>query len=524
MMGDAWWRDAVLYHVYVRSFADSDGDGVGDLPGVTARLDHLRWLGVDGIWLSPTSVSPDADFGYDVADYRHVQPVLGGDAALDELIRGAHRAGIRVLLDLVANHTSAEHPWFRDALEGGGTAHHDWYVWADGRDGGPPNNWLSDFRHAGGTRSAWTRDPRSGRWFLSSFLPEQVDLNWHSPAVRAEFLDILRDWFERGADGVRIDVAHKLAVDPLLRDNPALREDDDPVSRARGQRQVMNAERPEVHDILRSWRRLAETYEPPRLLLGETFVGDVTRMARFHGRGDELHLALNVPFLQASLTASSMRRVVEATLAALGSDAWALWCGSSHDAGRLASRWCGGDERLTRCALLLLLTLRGTPLLYYGDEIGMTDVDVPAERRRDRGGARDPERTPMPWSSEPGGGFTRAGVEPWLPLGDVTRCSVAAQREDPGSVLHLCRDLIAARREREELRRGELTWLPTSQEALAWRRGRVHAVALNLGDAPVEVPALRGRVAIATDRARDGEAVRGALELAPRSGCLVELG
>lgn len=519
-----WWRDAVLYHVYVRSFADSDGDGVGDLPGVRARLDHLRELGVGALLLSPTSVSPDADHGYDVSDYRHVQPGLGGDAALDELIGAAHAHGIRVLLDLVPNHTSVRHPWFADARSGPGSRRRGWYVWAPGRDGGPPNNWISDFREGGSPRSAWTLDPRSGEWCLTSFLPLQVDLNWHSPAVRAEFLDILAGWFGRGADGVRIDVAHKLVVDADLRDNPPLAPGDDPVSRVRGQRQIMNAERPEVHDILRSWRRLAGSLVPPRLLLGETYVGDVTRLAPFYGADDELHLALNIPFLLSDLTAPALRDVVDATLRALPEGAWPLWCASSHDDGRFPSRWCGGDERLARCALLILLTLRGTPLLYYGDEIGMSDVEIPGERRRDRAAARDGCRTPMQWEPAPGGGFTRPGADPWLPLGDCAGTNVHDQRRDPGSVLSLCRDLIAARGQSQELRRGEMAWLPSPEGVLAWRRGERHAVAVNLSPGAAELPGVRGRVRIGTERRRDGEEVRGALHLPARSGALIELG
>ena len=519
-----WWRDAVLYHVYVRSFADSDGDGVGDLPGLTGRLDHLSWLGVNAIWLSPTSVSPDADFGYDVSDYRRVQPSLGGDVALDALIATAHERGIRVLLDLVPNHTSVEHSWFVEARAGRGAPRRDWYVWADGRGAAPPNNWLSDFRERGLPRSAWTFDPPSGQWYLSSFLPEQVDLNWRNPAVRDEFFDILASWFARGADGVRVDVAHKLVVDDRLRDNPSLHPDDDPVSRQRGQRQLMNAERPELHDILRSWRRLAGSLDPPRLLLGETYVGAVERLAPFYGAGDELQLALNIPFLRTPLTAAAMRTTVDATLAALPPRAWPLWCGSSHDDGHLASRWCGGDQALARCALLLLLTLRGTPLLYYGDEIGMTDVEVPANRRRDRGGRRDPARTPMQWSAQPGGGFTRPGVTPWLPLGDCTRNSVAGQRADPHSTLCLCHDLLAARADRDELRRGEMTWLASPEGVLAWRRGTAHAIAVNLTDGLVEVSGISGRVVVATDGGRAGESLPGRTLLAPRSGLLADLG
>jgi alpha-glucosidase len=517
-----WWRDAVLYHLYVRSFADSDGDGVGDLPGVASRLSHLRWLGVDAVWLSPTTVSPDADYGYDVSDYRHVQAVLGGDGALRDLIRAAHATGIRVLLDLVPNHTSIEHPWFLEARRDPRSPRRSWYVWAGAReDGGPPNNWMSDFRAGGAVRSAWSRDPRSGQWYLSSFLPEQVDLNWRNPEVRAEFLDLLDAWFRSGVDGVRIDVAHKLAVDEGLRDNPALGPGDDGVSRARGQRQEMNAERPELHDILRSWRRLADAFNPPRLLLGETYVGEADRLTPFLG-GDELHLALNVPFLVCPFTAPALRSTLAATFAALPERACPLWCASSHDAGRFPTRWCGGDERLVRCALLLLLTLPGTPLLYYGDEIGMPEVEVPDDWRRDRGARRDPSRTPMQWAGVPGGGFTRPGVEPWLPLGDCAARSVAGQMAEAESTLQLCRRLIAARRRRPSLRRDRPAWLAAPPGVLAWRSGEAHAVALNLSGEPRSLGGLRGRVAVATEPDVP-EPSLGSLSLPARSGALLDL-
>jgi alpha-glucosidase len=520
--GAQWWRDGVLYHIYVRSFADSDGDGVGDLPGVASRLEHLHWLGVDGLWLSPTTVSPDADFGYDVSDYRHVQPGLGGDTALGQVIGAAHALGMRVILDLVPNHTSIQHPWFREARRDRRSPRRSWYVWTEaGQSGGPPNNWVSDFRADGAVRSAWARDAESGQWYLSSFLPEQVDLNWRNPSVRAEFLDLLDGWFRRGADGVRVDVAHKLVVDQGLRDNPPLADDDDAVSRARGQRQVRNAEQPELHDILRSWRRLADSFDPPRLLLGETYVGEVGRLRPFLAE-DELHLALNIPFLASPFTAPGLRRAVTATLAALPELACPLWCASSHDDGRFPTRWCGGDAQLARCALLILLTLPGTPLLYYGDEIGMTEVEVPVGRRRDRAGWRDPGRTPMQWADAPGGGFTRPGVEPWLPLGDCAALSVTAQRADPGSTLQLCRRLLAARRRRPSLRRQRPRWQTTPPGVLAWRSGDRHAVAVNLSDAARSLDGPGGRVAVATDPGLEG-AVLHSLHLPAGSGVLLDL-
>jgi alpha-glucosidase len=518
-----WWRAGVLYQVYPRSFADADGDGQGDLEGVLQRLDHLAWLGVDGIWLSPITPSPQADWGYDVADYVDVDPSFGTLDDLDRLVEEAGRRGIRVLLDLVPNHTSDRHPWFVDARSSREAEHHDWYVWADGRDGGPPNNWRSSF---GG--SAWTWDERIGRYYLHNFLPEQPDLNWWNPAVADAFDEILRFWLGRGVAGFRIDVAHGVVKDRELRDDTVADERDHPRVRRHGLRSDFSMNRPEVHDVFKRWRRLADG--SGGVLLGETWVMDVEALARFYGDGeDELHLALNVPFVLSS-PGPEMREVVERTEALLPPEAWPLWNGSNHDAGRLATRWCDGDDRRIRAALTTLLTLRGTPLLYQGDEIGLEDVEVPHDRLRDPVGirhwpedrGRDPCRTPMHWSSEANGGFAPPGAEPWLPVGDVAACNVADQRADAGSILHLTRDLIALRRERADLRNGAWTPLETPNGVWGWRRGHGTTVLLNHDDREVEVPGADGRILLGTDRARDGGAIAGGIRLGPWEAVVLE--
>ncbi|HEU5392397.1 MAG TPA: alpha-amylase family glycosyl hydrolase [Streptosporangiaceae bacterium] len=445
-----WWHGAVIYQLYVRSWRDSDGDGYGDLRGIIERLDHLAWLGVDAVWLSPTMPSPDEDWGYDVSDYTGVHPELGTLAGLDELIAQAGRRGMRVLLDLVPNHTSSAHPWFADAASGREAAHRSYYVWADGKpDGGPPNNWL-DFTG----RPAWQWH-ESGQYYLHNFLPGQPDLNWWEPAVHAEFRRILEFWFDRGVAGFRVDVANGLYKDAELRDNPPL-ENGNPMEGAYGLRFVYNTNRPETHGVYRDWRKIAESYSPARLLLGETWVPDAERLAAYYGDHDELQLGFNFPFAFASFDPDRLAQIVEWTLAALPPGACPVWMGSNHDLGRFPSRWCGGDERKTRLALLVMATLPGTSVLYYGDEIGMTDVDVPVALRRDNAtldvaqgadsGNRDRARTPMPWDGSPGGGFTGAGVTPWLPLGTPPLGSVADQRDDPDSVLSLSRALLALRR------------------------------------------------------------------------------
>jgi alpha-glucosidase len=514
----AWWRDGAIYQIYVRSFADADGDGHGDLGGVLDRLDHVSWLGVDAVWLSPITPSPNADWGYDVSDYTAVDPTLGDLATLDRLIQEAGERGIRVVLDIVPNHTSDRHPWFLDASTGRGSRHRDWYVWADPRDDGePPNNWRSIF---GG--SAWSWDEPSGQYYLHNFLPEQPDLNWWNDGVRDAFDRILGFWFDRGVAGLRIDVAHGLVKDRELRDDPPMTDRDDPRWSSTGLRPVYSLNRPEVHDVLRRWRTIAERYDPPRVLIGETWVFDPAQLMRFYGAAnDEVQLAMNLPFAFSEFP-SQTRAIVESTEAALPARAWPVWFGSNHDVGRFPSRWCGGDPVQIRLALLLLLTLRGTPILYQGDELGMTDVEVPPERVRDpvalRGGpdalGRDGARTPMPWDPAPGAGFTAPGVEPWLPMGDAAGGSVAEQRRDEGSVLHLCRDLLSLRRERSDLRSGAYVPIASSDDVWAYRRGDV-VVAAAVSAAGAEIDLGAGTVLRGTDPGRAGERVRAPLRLGP---------
>jgi alpha-glucosidase len=523
-----WWREGVLYQIYPRSFRDSDGDGVGDLRGVVERLDHLRWLGIDGIWLNPTMPSPNADWGYDVSDYCEVHPELGTLADLDALVARAGELGIQVLLDLVPNHTSDRHAWFQDALGGRDARRREFYVWADpAPGGGPPNNWMSAF---GGP--AWTLHEASGQYYLHNFLPEQPDLNWWSDDVREAFDDILRFWFSRGVAGFRIDVSHAIVKDRELRDDPAPTPEDHPYVRRRGLKHVYSMNRPEVHDVLRRWRGLADAHDPQRILVGETYVLDLDQLVPYYGAGDdELHLAFNFLFIHSELDAAQLRPIVEAMEQRLPAGAWPVYTGSNHDAGRLATRWAGGDAARARVALLMLLTLRGTPFLYYGDEIGLTDVALdPARaldpvpiRTGDASRNRDQCRTPMQWADGPGGGFTDGG-DPWLPLGDTAACNVAEQRADAGSVLHLVRDLIAVRCARADLRSGGYATLPAPEGAWAFTRGDATAVALNLSDAEAHVDGLAGTVLVASDRGRDGERVAGGLSLAPWSGAVIDTG
>jgi alpha-glucosidase len=458
---EPWWRGGVLYQVYPRSFADSTGDGIGDLVGLRGRLDYLEWLGVDGIWLNPTFPSPNRDWGYDVSDYCGVHPDLGTLADLDALVTEARERGIGVLLDLVPAHTSDQHEWFVESRSSRDARRRDWYIWRDAADD-------QESVFGGG---AWTNDAPTGQYYHHRFLSQQPDLNWLNPGVRDAFDGILRFWFDRGIAGFRIDVVHELVKDPPDRPND-----------------------PETHHVLRRWRALADAYDPPRVLVGETWVFDLARFATFYGTGtDELHLAFNFPFVFAGLEGDALAQVVAETERALPAAAWPVWTLSNHDVVRFPTRICAGDERKIRTALLILVGLRGTPVLYYGDELGMPQTEIPPDRVldvRDRDGAR----TPMPWGDVD-------WHKPWLPLGDGVR-SVAEQRQDPGSVLTFCRELIALRRARPELAAGGYEPVETRQGAWVWRRGDSIAVAVNLSPDPVEVD-VGGRVLLSTSGSDD---------------------
>lgn len=516
----------MLYQIYPRSFADSNGDGNGDVGGIIDHLDHLEFLGVDGIWLSPVTLSPNADWGYDVSDFRAIQPDLGTSEDVDRLIAEAGSRGIRLLMDLVPNHTSDQHPWFIESRSSRDAPRRPWYVWADaGDDGSAPNNWVSSF---GGP--AWTFDAATGQYYLHNHLDEQPDLNWWSDEVRREFDDIITYWLDRGVAGFRIDVCNIIVKDALLRDNPPATDTDPFDVQMFGQRPVYNGNRPEVHEVIRRWRRLVDGY-PDALLVGETPVEPVEALAAYYGTGrDELHLAFNFPFISAPMEEPAMRAIVEATEAALPESAWPVWTGSNHDMSRFASRWAGGNPDRARVALVLLLGLRGTPVLYQGDEIGLVDVDVPHEDMRDPLGVRywphyagrDGMRTPMPWRNGPGAGFTRPGVRPWLPLGDTGAVNVEDQRDDPGSMLHLARDLIALRRATEDLRAGPYRTLPTEPGTWAWSRGERIVVAMTMTDAPGAVDGVTGRVRVGTDRNRDGVPVTGVIHLGGWEAVVVE--
>jgi alpha-glucosidase len=524
MTSDAtrWWTEGVLYQIYPRSFADSNGDGIGDLRGITAKLDYLEWLGVTGLWLNPTMGSPNTDWGYDVSDYKSVHPELGTMGDLEELIGRAAECGIRILLDFVPNHTSDQHEWFQESRSSRDSIHRDWYVWADPKpDGSPPNNWHSVF---GG--SAWEYDGATDQYYLHNFLDTQADLNWWNEDVRNAMDDVLRFWFDRGVAGFRIDVAHAVIKDRELRDNlPATPEDDLRIQRI-GQQHTFSMDQPEVHDVIRRWRNLSDSYDPPRILLGETFLLDLARMAAYYGTGDELNMAFNFPFVFSQFEAKQLKETVELTESLLPPLAWPVWTGSNHDVLRFPSRWCDGDDHKIRLALMVLLTLRGTPVLYYGDEIGMPNTEIPREELKDPVGqrfwpedrGRDSARTPMQWSSEDGASFSRPEVEPWLRYGNYGACNVADQKDDPASVLSFTRELIALRRDSEDLRRGDYRSVDSPEKTWVYGRGNV-TIALNFSDERATMSA-SGKVAATTDPDRPRVSVD-ELQLAPWEGVIL---
>jgi alpha-glucosidase len=521
-----WWR-GVVYQIYPRSFADSDGDGVGDLPGILERLDHLNdgtegSLGVDAIWLSPFYPSPMADFGYDVADYTGVDPRFGTLEDADRLIGACHRRGIRVMVDWVPNHSSDRHPWFLDSRASRESARRGWYVWRDGAPGGgPPNNWRSDFARAG---AAWTHDAATGQWYLHSFLPEQPDLNWDEPALREAMHDTLRFWLDRGVDGFRIDVAHKLGKDPELRDDVA-------GARPRSQ------DWPTTHERLRGIRRVLEEYEG-RAAVGEVYLLDQARLAEYLNSGDELHLAHNFVFLRQPWEAAAIRDVVDDFERLTTSDVWPAWCLSNHDHSRVATRYDGGTGRgpaIARAAAVLLLTLRGTPFLFQGEELGLPDAPIPPDRVVDVDG-RDPERAPIPWrppsAAGPGAGFTTG--EPWLPIvAEAERRNAETQSADPRSTLALYRRLIWLRRRTPALRAGGQRSVALGEGIFGYLRQldeERFLVAINFTGAAVRAAgaaaglASSGRLVVSSDPDRpEGPADPGDLRLGPDEAVVVRL-
>lgn len=529
-----WWQNGVVYQIYPRSFADASGGGTGDLAGITSRLDYLAWLGVDAIWISPFYPSPMADFGYDVADHTDVDPLFGSLDTFDALLAAAHERSIRVLVDYVPNHTSDQHRWFVESRSSRTSPKRDWYFWRDaGPNGELPNNWISMF--AG---PSWEWDGVTEQYYLHTFLKEQPDINWRNPAVKEAMFDVARFWLDRGVDGFRIDVAPLVMKDPLLRDNPPNPDLGRQFFSRMGswltQLHVNDLNHPDMHPLYRDFRRLLDSYPGDRVSIGELHHPDFEVWARYYGeRQDEIHVPFNFHVLNSPWKASAVRRAVEGVQAALPPGAWASWVLGNHDQPRFASVERAGRDQAP-VGMLMLLTLRGTPTIYYGDEIGMVDVPVATEdardplERREPGRGRDGCRSPMQWDASPNAGFTTPHAAPWLPLApDAASVNVAGQSEDPDSLLSLTRRLIALRREHPILHVGDFERFgPTPDGTFAFRRigtGGQLTIALNLTDVPRSVPgAGPGRVLVGTHRDRDGAPIAPRVELRPNEGLVVE--
>ncbi|WP_459616560.1 alpha-amylase family glycosyl hydrolase [Bordetella sp. 2513F-2] len=505
-MSDAppWWRQAVVYQVYPRSYADANGDGIGDLQGLCRHLDHIRDLGADAIWISPIFRSPMADAGYDISDYCDIDPLFGSLEDADRLLAEAHARGLRVLLDFVPNHTSDQHPWFKESRSSRNSPYRDWYIWRD-----QPNDW----RAALGAGSAWTWDEATGQYYLHLFLPQQPDLNWRNPAVVEAMHGVLRFWLDRGVDGFRIDVAHCTGKDPDFADHPRC---------LAGEPLASFNDQPHSHEVLRGIRRVVDSYPDDRVLVGEVNIRSTASVVRYYGAGDELHMSFNFPPLDAPWDPVVFRTCVrEVDRLMQSADAWPTWVLSNHDNPRHRTRY-GGSARRARAAAMLLLTLRGTPFLFQGEELGLEDAVITPETAVDPGG-RDGCRAPLPWTREPPHGWE--GRPTWLPFPPrAGEQSVAAQLEDPDSMLHLYRRLIAARRRSAALRVGSWEELPSPPEVLVYRRrlgDDIRVVCVNFADRPLPVT-LRGQweVELATSAdAVAGAAFGGMAE--PESGMLL---
>lgn len=480
----SWWKHGVIYQIYPRSFQDTNGDGVGDLKGISARLDYLTWLGIDAIWISPIYPSPMADFGYDVSEYCNIDALFGSLEDFDELVASAHARGLKVILDFVPNHTSDHHPWFVESRTSRRSLKRDWYIWRDAKaDGSPPNNWPSQF---GGP--AWTMDAATGQYYLHSFLREQPDLNWRNPDVRKAMYDVLRFWLDRGVDGFRVDVIWLLIKDAALRDNPPNPNYKPTEAGIHQFLQVHNADQSEIHDVIAEMRAVLERYHD-RVLIGEIYL-PLERLVTYYGKNlAGAQLPFNFQLIHAAWTASSIAKLVTDYEAALPPGGWPNWVLGNHDQPRIAARVGAAQARI---AAMLLLTLRGTPTLYYGDELGIGRVAIPSEAVQDPweknepglGLGRDPSRTPFQWDATPNAGFAR--VKPWLPVdSDYAVCNAEMMRKDSRSILALYHRLLSVRRRHDALATGAFRMIGVQDNVLIYEReGQDERilVCLNFGD------------------------------------------
>jgi alpha-glucosidase len=526
-MSNAWWQTGVIYQIYPRSFQDSNADGIGDLRGIIERIDYLSWLGVQAVWLSPIFPSPMADFGYDISNYTDIDPIFGSLTEFDTLVAQMHRRGLKLIMDLVPNHTSDLHPWFQDSRSARASARRNWYIWRDpAQGGGPPSNWLSEF---GGP--AWTLDPATGQYYYHAFLRQQPDLNWREPEVRAAMHDVMRFWLDRDVDGFRVDAIHMLMEDESLTDNapnPDWRPGQSP---ARRLLRTHTADLPETQLHVAGMRKVLDEYRD-RVLIGEAYL-PISRMVRYYGESlSGFQLPFNFHLIRTPWNARAIAGLVDQYEAALPSGGWPNWVLGNHDKSRVATRLGGLAQ--ARIAAMLLLTLRGTPTIYNGEEIGMVDGAIRPHEVRDPweknapglGLGRDPCRTPMQWSDAQAAGFTH-GI-PWLPVAaDANEHNVAVETTDPGSILSFYKQLLEVRERERSLTAGAYRLLEVTDQVLVFERrvdDRCLAVALNFSGDPQRL-SLAGQqdILLSTHPTPSGKAREKIPALAPFEGVIVAL-
>ena len=525
-----WWQTGIIYQIYPRSFQDSTGNGVGDLKGLVQRLDYLQWLGVTAIWISPIYPSPMADFGYDIADYTGVHPLFGSMEDFDELLQQAHAKGLKIILDLVPNHTSNEHPWFLESRSSKDNPKRNWYIWKDAKeDGSEPNNWLAVF---GG--SAWEWDEKTGQYYYHAFLKEQPDLNWRNPEVQEAMMNVMRFWLDKGVDGFRVDVMWHMIKDDHFRDNPVNPDYKPQMADYEQLLPVYSTDQPEVHEVVQKMRQVLDSY-PERMMIGEIYL-PVQKLVSYYGTNNsEAHLPFNFLLLSLPWESQKIAVAIDEYEGVLPENAWPNWVLGNHDQPRITSR-VGADQ--ARVAAMLLLTLRGTPTIYYGEELGMKDVPIPPDEVQDPQGlnmpnknlSRDPARTPMQWDSSEHAGFTKGS--PWLRVSSTaSRVNVERQRDDPHSFLSYYRKLIALRQKEPSLQWGDYKPVYADERVLAYKREtageKALLVILNLSHRPcylnLQQVVFRGTVLLSASGEMDGQTVTQKMQLSGDEGIVVAL-
>ncbi len=536
-MKEPWWRDAIFYQIYPRSFRDTNGDGVGDIPGIIEKLDYLVSLGVTALWVSPFFASPMDDFGYDISDYRDVDPAFGTLADADALITEAHKRQLKVVFDLVINHTSDRHPWFLEARSSRDNPKHDWYVWhprsaPDGKRRPRPNNWLCQFE----LKSAWWDNPETDEWYVATFTRHQPEVNWRNGDLRQAMLDVIRFWLDRGVDGFRMDAVNWYVKDALLRPNPPSLNAVPDIF----QRHVYDRNRPETHDVCREIRAFVDAWPGDRVLIGEIFARDPAVAASYQGNGlDELHMAFNMELLFVKWNARSFAKALARWYDALRPEAWPNLTLSNHDQPRHATRFRSRSKSVSKARLeiaaMLVLAARGTPFLYYGEELGMTNARIPRSELRDPTGktfwplpfGRDGERTPMRWDDSANSGFTDSETRPWLRIGtDAETVNVAKERRDADSLWHWYRRMIETRKKSPALASGSFEFISRGERSVlsfARAAGTDRAACyLNFSDRPRKVRFEAGaRVLLGNERTAGATVDAGYAVLAPHEALLI---